>query len=120
MSAEECLRLCHIRRDGDVVTAANNALYVLFSAIRKTDIDIAINRIFEFPVRDLFRSTITLEIKEDIEVELRHIIENSLEISEEVSALTTQQQIFSPATASLTEVPVLFAVKKAIPTRELV
>ncbi len=120
MSAEECLRLCHIRRDGDVVTAANNALYVLFSAIRKTDIDIAINRIFEFPVRDLFRSTITLEIKEDIEVELRHIIENSLEISEEVSALTTQQQIFSPAAASLTEVPVLFAVKKAIPTRELV
>ncbi len=120
MSAEECLRLCHIRRDGDVVTATNNALYVLFSAIRKTDIDIAINHIFEFPVRDLFHSTVTLDTKEDIDVEMRQIIETNIEISEEISSLTTQQQIFSPTMASLTDVPVLFAVKKAIPTRELV
>ncbi len=118
MRAEDCLRLCHIKRDGDVVTATNNALYVLFSAIRKTDIDIAINHIFEFPVRDLFHSTTTLDIKEDIEAELRYISENSLEVSDEISSLTTQQQIFSPTAASLTDIPVLFAVKKAILTQE--
>ncbi len=118
MTAEECLRLCHIRRDGDVVTATNNALYVLFSAIRKNDIDIAINHIFEFPVRDLFQSFVSLDTKEEIEVEMRYIIENSVNISDEVCSLTTQKKIFSPSPRSLTDVPVLFAVKQTISTNE--
>jgi cellulose biosynthesis protein BcsE len=118
MSAEECLRLCHIRRDGDVVTATNNALYVLFSAIRKTDIDIAINNVFEFPIRDLFLSAITLDTKEDIEAAMNYIIESKIEISEDVSSLTTQRQIFSPTVSTVTDVPVLLAVRKTISTRE--
>lgn len=120
MSAEECLRLCHIRRDGDVVTATNSAVYVLFSAIRKTDIDIAINHIFDFPVRDLFHSTTTFDTKEDLEREMRYITDNPIMISEEVSSLTIQQQIFAPSVTPMTDVPVLFAVKKAITTQETI
>ncbi|GLR07034.1 cellulose biosynthesis protein BcsE [Vibrio hyugaensis] len=118
MSPEECLRLCHIRRDGDVVTACNKALYVLFSAIRHNDIDVALNNIFEFPPRDLFHSTRTFETHYDIEGELRHILEDEVSISDEVSALTTEKQIFAVNEKPMTEVPALFAVKKAISIKE--
>ena len=118
MSPEECLRLCHIRRDGDVVTACNKALYVLFSAIRHNDIDVALNNIFEFPPRDLFHSTRTFDTHYDIEAELKYILEDEVSISEEVSSLTTEKQIFAVTKKPMSEVPALFAVKKAINIKE--
>ncbi|WP_310649221.1 cellulose biosynthesis protein BcsE [Vibrio alginolyticus] len=118
MTAEECLRLCHIRRDGDVVTACNKALYVVFSAIRQSDIDIALNNIFEFPVRDLFHSTHTFDTQLDIETELKFIVQDAAVISDDVSALATKRKIFHTATNSITDVPPLFAVKKTIELKE--
>ncbi|TOP52887.1 cellulose biosynthesis protein BcsE [Vibrio parahaemolyticus] len=118
MTAEECLRLCHIRRDGDVVTACKKALYVLFSAIRQSDIDIALNNIFEFPVRDLFHSTHTFDTQLDIETELKFIVQDEAVISDDVSTLTTDREIFHTTTNSMVDVPPLFAVKKAIELKE--
>ncbi|MCG6323527.1 cellulose biosynthesis protein BcsE [Vibrio alginolyticus] len=118
MTAEECLRLCHIRRDGDVVTACNKALYVVFSAIRQSDIDIALNNIFEFPVRDLFHSTHTFDTQLDIETELKFIVQDAAVISDAASALATERKIFHTATNSITDVPPLFAVKKTIDLKE--
>ena len=118
MTAEECLRLCHIRRDGDVVTACNKALYVLFSAIRQSDIDIALNHIFEFPVRDLFHSTHTFDTQLDIDTELKLIVQDEAVISDDVSTLATEQEIFHATTNSMVNVPSLFAVKKAIKLKE--
>jgi len=118
MTAEECLRLCHIRRDGDVVTACNKALYVLFSAIRHSDIGIALNNIFEFPVRDLFHSTHTFDTQLDIETELKFIVQDEAVISDDVSALATERKIFHNAINSMVDVPPLFAVKKTIELKE--
>ncbi|TOK37704.1 BcsE family c-di-GMP-binding protein, partial [Vibrio parahaemolyticus] len=118
MTAEECLRLCHIRRDGDVVTACKKALYVLFSAIRQSDIDIALNNIFEFPVRDLFHSTHTFDTQLDIETELKFIVQDEAVISDDVSTLATEREIFHTTTNSMVDVPPLFAVKKAIELKE--
>ncbi len=117
MTAEECLRLCHIRRDGDVVTACSQALYVLFSAIRHSDIDIALNNIFEFPVRDLFHSTYTFDTQLDIETELKLIEQDEVRISDDVSTLTTEKQIFHTA-KSIVDVSSLFAVKTVIELKE--
>lgn len=114
MNAEECLRLCHIRRDGDVITASDKALYVLFSAIRQDDINIALNNIFEFPVRDLFHSVRTFENHHDIEIELKKIDENEVIISEEVSMLATEKRIFSSKPTSNENTPSLYAVKKPL------
>ncbi|YCO02943.1 cellulose biosynthesis protein BcsE [Vibrio sp. VNB-15] len=118
MNSEECLRLCHIRRDGDVVTACNKALYVLFSAIRHNDIEVALSNIFEFPPRDLFHSTRTFDTHYDIEAELKYILEDEVSISKEVSTLATEKQIFSATKKSKLEVPSLFAVKKAISIKD--
>lgn len=114
MQAEECLRLCHIKRDGDVVTASSKALYVLFSAIRHSDIGIALNNIFEFPVRDLFHSTHTFETQYDIDSELKHILDDQAAISNEVTDLTIEREIFSANQQPLTAMPALFAVRKNI------
>ncbi|WP_339367412.1 cellulose biosynthesis protein BcsE [Vibrio sp. AND4] len=114
MSAEECLRLCHVRRDGDVVTACKKALYVLFSAIRQNDIEVALNNIFEFPTRDLFHSTHRFETQYDIESEIKYIMADKVVISEEVSHLTTEKRIFSASKQPSNKIPTLFAVRKAI------
>ncbi|ANU38553.1 cellulose biosynthesis protein BcsE [Vibrio scophthalmi] len=114
MQAEECLRLCHVKRDGDVVTATQKALYVLFSAIRHSDIDIALNNIFEFPVRDLFHSMRTFETQYDIDSELKYILEDEALISKEVTDLTTETQIFPEQNPAITDVSTLFAIKKTI------
>lgn len=114
MLAEECLRLCHIKRDGDVVTATQKALYILFSAVRHNDIDVALNNIFEFPIRDLFHSTRTFETQYDIDSELKYIIGDEVLISNEVTSLATETQIFSGHTPTTTELPALYAVKKPI------
>ena len=117
MTAEECLRLCHIRRDGDVVTACNNALYVLFSAIRHNDINVALSNVFEFPIRDLFYTVQTYDTQHDIEAELQNIIEDQTLISPEVSQLTTEQKIFSEKTNPISDVAPLFAIKKVIASK---
>ena len=117
MTAEDCLRLCHIRRDGDVVTACNNALYILFSAIRHNDINVALSNVFEFPIRDLFYTVQTYDTQHDIEAELQYIIKDQATISSEVSQLTTEEKIFSEATHPVTDVPPLFAIKKVIASK---
>ncbi|EGA71976.1 hypothetical protein VISI1226_01925 [Vibrio sinaloensis DSM 21326] len=114
MSAGECLRLCHIRRDGDVVTAGNTALYVLFSMIRPSDIDMALSNIFEFPVRDLFHSVRIFDTQIDVEAELKYIVQDKVEVAKEISSLATEQKLFSPAAHTIAEEPELFAVKQAI------
>ncbi|MDN4734046.1 BcsE family c-di-GMP-binding protein [Vibrio parahaemolyticus] len=72
------------------------ALYVLFSAIRQSDIDIALNNIFEFPVRDLFHSTHTFDTQLDIETELKFIVQDEAVISDDVSTLTTERKYSIP------------------------
>ena len=117
MTPEECLRLCHIRRDGDIVTACNNALYVLFSAIRHNDINVALNNIFEFPIRDLFHTVQTYDTQHDIEAELQNIIEDQTAISPEVSKLTTEQKIFSDISQPIADITPLFAIKTVIASK---
>lgn len=114
MTAEECLRLCHIRRDGDVVTACTNALYILFSAIRHNDINIALSNVFEFPIRDLFYTVQTYDTQHDIEAELQYIIKDQALISSEVSQLTTEKKIFSDTHQPISDTSTLFAIKRII------
>ncbi|WP_028865784.1 cellulose biosynthesis protein BcsE [Psychromonas aquimarina] len=116
MTAGECLRLCHIRRDGDVITACEDSIYVLFTAVRHNDVETALNNIFEFSAGDLFRSFTAFDNLHDIETELLTVVEKSIEVSNEVEGITTQHTIFSSQPAPAAEAP-LFAVRKKIQVR---
>ncbi len=94
MKAEECLRLCHIRRNGDVVTACHGALYVLFSAIRQADIHTALNNIFDFPVRDLFHQVRVIHTHHDTERELTAVAEDAVSVSGLSASGTTEPDHF--------------------------
>ncbi len=95
MSAEECLRLCHIRRDGDIATACNHAIYILFSAVRMNDAQVALNNIFDIPVSDLFHSHIIIEDNYDFELELNNIIKHAVDIPSDATTISTEQHISS-------------------------
>ncbi|WP_256384890.1 cellulose biosynthesis protein BcsE [Photobacterium toruni] len=119
MSPKECLRLCCIRRNGDVVTASQHAIYVLLSIIDHNNINIALNHIFEFSVWDLFHSIIVLESHLDIENELQTILQNQITIDDDISRLTTEKQIFeSESTIQLEPSTLRFAIKKPLKIKE--
>ncbi|BAJ00103.1 cellulose biosynthesis protein BcsE [Shewanella violacea] len=112
MQAEECLRLCHIRRDGDLVTVCRTAIYVLFSAVRISDVDVALNNIFEYPVRDLFRTVDVLNNLHDIEQELSTIVGQAMSVSTEVEKLSRVTAIFEPNIANVNQVSPSLAKRK--------
>lgn len=119
MSAKECLRLCCIRRNGDVVTASKHAIYVLFSAIHHDNIHIALSNIFEFPVRDLFRSIAVLDTHFDVETELQTLLRDEITIDDDISRLTTEKQLFSSESTTETEPSSpRFAIKKSLKLKE--
>lgn len=56
VNIEDCLSLCHLRRNGDVITAVDDELYILFRACRLNHADIALRNSFALPVEELFTS----------------------------------------------------------------
>jgi cellulose biosynthesis protein BcsE len=120
MTAEECLRLCHMRREGDIVTACHKALYVLFSSVRQGDVEVALNNIFDLPSEGLFLLTRVFDTQYDIEMELKYIIKNAVIISEDILIkqaedinLITDKQV-SSRFKSVKDLSSLFAVSKKI------
>ncbi|MDO6708367.1 cellulose biosynthesis protein BcsE [Photobacterium sp. 1_MG-2023] len=116
MQAEECLKLCRIRRDGDVVTACHHALYVLFSAIRMTDVHTALNHIFDIPVRDLFQQIQIFQTQYDAERELQTVITQAVPL-ENVSASDFEKEAFGESTQPESVRPSFFATQKPIQLR---
>lgn len=114
MQPDECLRLCHIRRDGDVITACHHALYVLFSAIRQTDIHTALNNIFDAPVRDLFRAVQIISAHHDMEKELEVVDKEALTVCADIKKIITEPAIFTEKSSAEEEMAALFAAPKRI------
>mgnify|MGYP003132717900 CR=1 FL=1 len=56
VSAKDCLSLCRIRREGDLVTLGDDRLFILFRACRPTDVNVALKKCFVLPVNDIFDS----------------------------------------------------------------
>lgn len=54
ISARDCISLCKLRRDGDLLTPCEDAIYIFLSAVRANDIDVALNKIFSIKVNELF------------------------------------------------------------------
>jgi len=52
--ASECVKLCQIKRNGDIYTAFNDAIYIFLSDIRSNDIAPVLNNIFGLNVLEYF------------------------------------------------------------------
>ncbi|GAB3379036.1 cellulose biosynthesis protein BcsE [Spongiibacter taiwanensis] len=67
--AEHCLSLCTIRRDGDLITTADDDLFMLLPACRLNDVKAALHSCFALPAEEIFASQQVYHTRNDIEAQ---------------------------------------------------
>lgn len=67
--AEHCLSLCSIRRDGDLITSADDDLYLLLPACRLNDVEAALHSCFALPSEEIFATRQIYHRRNDIEAQ---------------------------------------------------
>ena len=73
----DAINACHVFRDGDLVTADTESLFVFLFACTETDVDAALARLFTVPVMQLFSSQITDSSADGIKIILARLYEAS-------------------------------------------
>ena len=107
-----CLRMCHIKRDGDLITACNDALYVLLASVRHNDVDIALSRIFKLPIMDIFQSNTIYTTIGRMKTQLPEIVTQAVVIDANSASLTVQDSIFTPNTENDKPSDIHYAIHK--------
>lgn len=92
IDAQSCLTMCNIKRDGDIVTACHDSLYLLLSSVRENDIQIALKHIFKLPVMDIFQSNTAFTTDGRVQMQLPEILAQALDID-----ITTYQETVAEA-----------------------
>tara|TARA_R110001592_G_scaffold50620_4_gene156431 strand:- start:9849 stop:11381 length:1533 start_codon:yes stop_codon:yes gene_type:complete len=73
ISLEQSLNLCHIKRDGDLVTVCRGFIYIFLHACRINDVAIALRNSLTLPVQDSFGSQSIIHDPDDVAAELELI-----------------------------------------------
>ena len=92
---DSCLSMCNIKRDGDIITTCNNAIYLLLSSVRENDIQPALSHIFKLPIADMFRSNTTYTTPHRIKSQLPEIRHQAIQIDKNIASLTTKPTLFT-------------------------
>lgn len=90
-----CLSMCHIKRDGDLITACNDALYVLLSSVRENDVQTALSHIFKLPIMDMFQSNTVYTTTGRIKAQLPEIVTHAVTIDENAKNLATTSSLYT-------------------------
>lgn len=73
----DAINACTVFRDGDLVTADTESLFVFLFACTETDVDTALERLFTVPVTQLFSSQVTDSSTDGIKIILERLFEAS-------------------------------------------
>lgn len=73
LSMTDALAQCEMRRQGDVLTVADNHIYVFFFACRPNDAERALQNAFYLPVNTLFTESQVLSVREEIQEALARL-----------------------------------------------
>lgn len=73
ISLEQSLNLCHIKRDGDLITVCRGFIYIFLHACRLNDVAIALRNSLTLPVQDSFGSQSIIHDPDDVAAELELI-----------------------------------------------
>ena len=90
-----CLSMCHIKRDGDLITACSDALYVLLSSVRENDVQTALSHIFKLPIMDMFQSNTVYTTTGRIKAQLPEIVTQAVTIDENTGNLATTSSLYT-------------------------
>lgn len=73
----DVINACTVFRDGDLVTADAESIFVFLFACAETDVDSALERLFTVPVTQLFSSQVTESSTDGIKIILERLFEAS-------------------------------------------
>ncbi|MFC0226089.1 cellulose biosynthesis protein BcsE [Serratia aquatilis] len=71
LSARQSMTLCHQRRFGDIMTVAQNRLFLFLSTCRINDLDTALKFIFRLPINEAFSNRVVWHQDVDISAQIR-------------------------------------------------
>lgn len=101
LTARQSMTLCHQRRFGDVMTVAQNRLFLFLSTCRINDLDTALKFIFRLPVREAFSNWVVWYQDVDILSEINQLTQN-LELAQFSVKRDLQAGAKTPATTTAT------------------
>jgi len=90
ISARDCISLCNLRRDGDLLTPCEDAIYIFLSAVRANDVDIALNNIFNININELFASHTVYVKPIDVHEVLDRAQTTAIPFTKELRSITKQ------------------------------
>ncbi|MGV8925817.1 MAG: cellulose biosynthesis protein BcsE [Ewingella sp.] len=70
---QQAISLCHLRRDGDVITLTERHLYLFLSNCQVSDVENVLNSLFSLPVDEIFASRTFWHQDRDIQSEVRRL-----------------------------------------------
>ncbi|WP_431224241.1 cellulose biosynthesis protein BcsE [Serratia sp. L9] len=80
LTARQSMTLCHLRRFGDVMTVAQNRLFLFLSTCRINDLETALKFIFRLPVSEAFSNRVVWHQDVDITAKIR-LLAQHIELS---------------------------------------
>jgi cellulose biosynthesis protein BcsE len=102
----DALRACHMSRNGDLLTADHEAVYVFLFACREPDVEQALNRLFTVPLTQLFASE-TIDCSDTgIRTMTDHLQDSARKGSPDYSALLNSSLLSLSSPISLRQVAV--------------
>ncbi|WP_413723558.1 cellulose biosynthesis protein BcsE [Sodalis sp. RH24] len=73
ISPQQAMSLCHLRRDGDVLTLTDSHLYLFLSNCQTSDVDSVLNFLFSLPAADMFQNRTLWYQDNAIQAEVRRL-----------------------------------------------
>jgi len=73
ITPQQAISLCHLRRDGDVITLTERHLYLFLSNCQVSDVENVLSSLFSLPVDEVFASRTLWHQERDIQSEVRRL-----------------------------------------------
>jgi cellulose biosynthesis protein BcsE len=124
ITPQQAISLCHLRRDGDVITLTERHLYLFLSNCQVSDLDKVLDSLFSLPTDEVFVSRIFWHQERDIQSEIRRLLAKKTLTEQVVWPIQTNTPVVAsqpravvhlpePLTLALSDVPIARSVAEA-------
>lgn len=98
VETEQALSLCDLKRSGDIVTITPNRLFLFLSTCAVSDLDTALNFIFQQPVNVIFSNHVAWDLDRQIIAEIKQL-ELYYKAIEDKGEILSEQETINPTKA---------------------
>ena len=95
VETKQALSLCDLKRSGDIITFTKNRLFLFLSTCAVSDLDTALNFIFQQPVNVIFSNHVAWELDRQIIAEIKQL-ELYCNTIEDKGEISFEQEVIKP------------------------